>query len=83
MYRRIVPVFLFLAPVYLFAQNRLTPELLWQLGRVTGSWYFKDGKYVLYSVTTPDIVENQTSKKTYMVPVDGGTAVETLRPIAF
>ena len=77
MYRRIVPVFFFLAPVFLFAQNRLTPELLWQLGRVTGLGISKDGKYVLYSVTTPDITENRMSKKTYMVPVAGGDAVET------
>ncbi len=77
MYRRIVPVFLLLAPVVLFAQNRLTPELLWQLGRVTGLGISKDGKYVLYSVTTPDITENQMSKKTYMVPIGGGEAVET------
>jgi hypothetical protein len=79
MYRRIVPVFFFLAPVFLFAQNRLTPELLWQLGRVTGLGISKDGKYVLYSVTTPDITENRMSKKTYMVPIAGGDAVETFK----
>jgi len=77
MYRRIVPVFLLFTPLFLSAQNRLTPELLWQLGRVAGLGISKDGKYVLYSVTTPDIGENQMSKKTYMVPVGGGDVVET------
>ena len=29
------------------AQNLLTPELLWKLGRVSGKGISKDGKYVI------------------------------------
>ena len=29
-----------------FAQNRMTPELLWKLGRVSGLGISRDGKYV-------------------------------------
>src|SRR5688572_11806227 len=79
MYRRIVPALLFITPLFVFAQNTMTPELLWQLGRVSGLGISKDGKYILYSVTTPDATENKSSKKTYMIPVGGGDAVETTK----
>lgn len=79
MYRRIVPALLLLIPVFLFAQNKMTPELLWQLGRVTGLGISKDGKYLLYSVSTPDAAENKSARKTYMIPVGGGNAVETTK----
>ncbi|HZI53054.1 MAG TPA: S9 family peptidase [Chitinophagaceae bacterium] len=79
MYRRIVPALLFITPLFVFAQNKMTPELLWQLGRVSGLGISKDGKYILYSVTTPDATENKSSKKTYMIPVGGGDAVETTK----
>lgn len=60
----------------LFAQNTMTPELLWSLGRVTGLGVTADGKHVIYSVSTPDVEENKSSRKTYQVPVAGGAAVE-------
>ncbi|MEP7254759.1 MAG: S9 family peptidase, partial [Ferruginibacter sp.] len=65
-----------------FAQNNLpagkagmTPELLWKLGRVSGLGISKDGKYVLYSVSTPNAAENKSSRKTYAVPVNGGEPI--------
>jgi dipeptidyl aminopeptidase/acylaminoacyl peptidase len=58
-----------------FAQNKMTPELLWQLGRVGGLGISKDGKYVLYNVSSYNATENTGSTKTYMVPVAGGDAV--------
>ena len=59
----------------LFAQNKMTPELLWKLGRVSGLGISKDGKYVLYSVSTPNAAENKSSRKTYVVPLNGGEPV--------
>ncbi len=56
------------------AQNKMTPELLWKLGRVSGLGISKDGKYVLYSVSTPNADENKSSRKTYIIPVGGGDA---------
>src|SRR5882757_6262806 len=56
------------------AQNKMTPELLWKLGRVSGLGISKDGRYILYSVSTPNADENKSSKKTYMIPVAGGDA---------
>jgi dipeptidyl aminopeptidase/acylaminoacyl peptidase len=57
------------------AQNKMTPELLWKLGRVSGLGISKDGKFILYSVGTPNAAENKTSRKTYAIPVTGGNPI--------
>ena len=58
-----------------FGQNRMTPELLWQLGRLSALGISKDGKYVLYSVSTPNAAENKSTKKSYVLPINGGEAI--------
>lgn len=58
------------------AQNTMSPELLWKLGRVTALGISKDGKNVVYSVSTPSIEENKSDKKFYTIPVIGGKATE-------
>jgi len=58
------------------AQNTMTPELLWKLGRVSSLGISKDGKNVVYKVTTPSVEENKSSSKYYTVSVNGGAAVE-------
>lgn len=70
--------FLLISPV--FAQNQLTPELLWQLGRVSPLGLSKDGNYVIYSVGIPNVAENKTSRKTYMLPVEGGSPIVLNNP---
>jgi dipeptidyl aminopeptidase/acylaminoacyl peptidase len=57
----------------LLAQNRMTPELLWSLGRVTGSGITKDSKTVVYTVTTPVLAENKSISKTYSLSIQGGS----------
>ncbi len=79
MYKKIVPALLLFVPLFLFSQDKMTPELLWKLGRVSGSGISKDGKYVLYSVSTPNAEENKSTKKTYMIPVAGGEPIETTK----
>src|SRR6185295_11420741 len=69
-----------LLSLFCFAQNKMTPELLWKLGRVTGLGISKDGKYVLYSVSTPDQEANKSDKKSYIVPLSGGKPVEINNP---
>ncbi len=54
------------------AQNLMTPEQLWQLGRVSARGISKDGKYVVYDVRKPDISTNKLNTQTYMVPLTGG-----------
>ena len=80
MCKRIVPAFLLLAPLFVFSQNKMTPELLWKLGRVTGTGISKDGKYIVYSVNTPDWEANKGNRKTYIIPVNGGTPSEISKP---
>ncbi|MFN8251299.1 MAG: alpha/beta fold hydrolase [Ferruginibacter sp.] len=57
------------------SQNTMTPELLWKLGRVSGLGISKDGRYVLYSVSTPNAMENKSSRKIYAIPLGGGDPV--------
>ncbi|MBL7858379.1 MAG: S9 family peptidase [Cyclobacteriaceae bacterium] len=59
-----------------YAQNRMTPELLWQLGRVSGVGVSVDGKHVIYRVSTPNVKEDRSSTKLYSIPITGGTPQE-------
>jgi len=59
-----------------FSQNNMTPELLWKLGRVNALGLSKDGKYIVYSVGTPDAAANKTNRKSYIISVGGGAAVQ-------
>lgn len=58
------------------AQNVMTPELLWKLGRVAPLGLSIDGKNIVYKVTTPSIEENKSSSKLYTIPVNGGNPTE-------
>lgn len=65
--------------VYSFAassQNLMTPEKLWQLGRVSALGLTKDKQFLLYSVAIPSIAENKSKRKTYKIAVTGGDAME-------
>jgi len=39
----------------------------------------KDNRYILYAVSTPDAATNKSTRKTYMLPINGGTAIETTK----
>ncbi len=58
------------------AQEVMTPELLWKLGRVTPIGISKDGKNIVYKVATPSVEENKSNSKFFTIPINGGTAVE-------
>ncbi|MBC5862199.1 S9 family peptidase [Flavobacterium turcicum] len=58
------------------AQNVMTPELLWKLGRVTPLGLSKDGKNIVYQVSTPDVAANKSVSKRFAISVGGGVAVE-------
>lgn len=58
----------------ILAQQNLTPETLWQLGRVTPLGISKDGKLLIYKVGTPSVEENKINSKYYTIPVQGGNA---------
>lgn len=58
------------------AQNRMTPELLWQLGRVSPLGITKDGTAVLIKVTTPDVNENKFNAAYFTVAIADGKTTE-------
>ena len=58
------------------AQNTMTPELLWKLGRVSALGISKDGKNIVYKVATPSVEENKSNSKYYTIAINGGKAVE-------
>ncbi len=58
------------------AQQLLSPEGLWKLGRVSVIGMSKEGKSVVYKVAIPDMVANKLNSKFYTIPVTGGVATE-------
>ncbi len=58
------------------AQNVMSPELLWKLGRLSSLGISKDDKNIIYKVSTPSVEENKSSSKYYSIPVNGGNATE-------
>jgi dipeptidyl aminopeptidase/acylaminoacyl peptidase len=68
---------LFLATIIcadVYPQNVMTPELLWQLGRVTPLGITEDGGQVVYQVSVPDVQSNSSNTKFFRVPITGGTS---------
>ena len=58
------------------AQNsqKMTPEMLWKLGRFGSGLLTPDGKYILYTVTTYNLGNNKGEPNLFMMPVTGGSA---------
>ncbi|MGH2564902.1 MAG: TolB family protein, partial [Ginsengibacter sp.] len=63
-----------------FSQRKMTPELLWRLGRVSGTGITKDGKSVVYSVSIPNWETNKSTPYNYVMSIDGGTPIEINNP---
>jgi dipeptidyl aminopeptidase/acylaminoacyl peptidase len=63
-------------PAFAQAQQPLTPEKLWSLGRVSARGLTKDGSAVVYTVATPDVAAVKMARKTYVLPLTWGTPVE-------
>ncbi|MEN9908846.1 MAG: hypothetical protein RLZZ540_1995 [Bacteroidota bacterium] len=57
-------------------QNKMTANLLWQLGRITALGLSNDKKNIVYKVNTPSIEENKQNTKFYFIPIDGGNPTE-------
>ena len=74
--KKILIIPLLMMSLNAMAQNIMTPELLWKLGRVTPLGISQDGKNVVYKVTTPSVQENKSHSKFYILPVNGGNPTE-------
>lgn len=55
------------------AQQKMSPELLWQLGRVSGETVTADGT-VLYGVSRYNLADNKSERNLYAIPANGGAA---------
>jgi len=54
------------------AQQKLTPEMLWRMGRLAGASLTPDSKNILYTVSTYNIGLNKSEPNIFSVSVDGG-----------
>ena len=54
------------------AQQKLTPELLWTIGRVGLEDVSPDGKYALYGVQRYDVPTNKGSRVLYLLEIKTG-----------
>ena len=52
----------------------MSPELLWQLGRLSGGSLDPTGKQLLYSVRRYELASNKGDTDLYLVPLSGGDA---------
>ena len=71
---------LLLSPVFLFAQGKLNPDILWKFGRVSDPQLSPDGKIVIFGVRTADVQANKTRNVLYMVPLSGGNPIAIADP---
>lgn len=55
-------------------QQPLTPEKLWELGRVSAEGLTSDGKHFIYGVTRFDLKANAGERNLFMIPAEGGEA---------
>ncbi len=59
-----------------YAQQTMTPELLWQVKRVSPIGLSEDSKELYYRVTIPNVEKNNSETKYYKMSVSGGNATE-------
>lgn len=62
-----------LIPGFLAAQQKMTPGMLWKLGRVSAETITPDGR-VIFGVTRYSISKNKGARRLFSVPVTGGAA---------
>jgi len=61
--------------ISLFAQQNLSADLLWKLGRLSDPKISPDGKTVIYGVRTSDVVANKSANIIYKLDIKGGTPI--------
>ena len=59
-------------------ETRMTPELLWQLGRLGNSTVSADGQQVAYTVRRYDLAENAGTSSIYVRDLESGSQRELL-----
>lgn len=73
-------LFILLLLPFVVAAQVMTPEKLWELGRVSAKGISEDGKYLVYSVTIPDVDGNTYNSETYAVDIKSGEIADIADP---
>ncbi|MBG7629658.1 MAG: S9 family peptidase [Bacteroidetes bacterium] len=76
MYKQLFKFLILFISVAVSAQNVMTPEVLVQLGKVSGNGITKDGNNVIFSVSKYSLALNKKESKTFIVPIEGGAVKE-------
>ncbi len=71
--KRLILLFLLLSSFSIFAQDHMTPELLWSLRRVNPECISKDGKHVYYSSKKMDWKTEKSTTDHYITDLSGTT----------
>lgn len=79
--KRLAIIFALLLPILSVSQV-MSPELLWKLGRVSAKGISEDGKYFVYSVSTPNMKENTFESKLEVIDLETGDPVEIKEPLS-
>lgn len=74
--KKITLLLAFLCAGFLYAQKTMTPELLWQVKKVSPIGISDDGNTLFYKVSIPNMAENSFDSKYYKMPVIGGNFTE-------
>ena len=68
--------------IALSAQDRLTPEKLWQLERVSEEQVSPDGNHIIYGVTRYDLKQNEGHRDLFLKPVSGGESINLTKNLS-
>lgn len=73
MKKQLLTFFCLLIALQIFTQNdRLSPEILWDLGRVSLYDISPNGKTILYGITKYDVPEDKGNRDLFTISVKGG-----------
>jgi dipeptidyl aminopeptidase/acylaminoacyl peptidase len=75
--KKLLLLILLVLPMLVKAQNIMTPELLWSLGRVSAVTTSPDGKKLIYRVATTDIASEKSTTEYYVMQLDNGSVTKT------
>jgi dipeptidyl aminopeptidase/acylaminoacyl peptidase len=75
--KKISILLLLMLPFSLMAQNVMTPELLWSLGRVAAIGTSPDGKTLLYKIAKTDIASEKSNSDYFLLNLDNNQETKT------
>ena len=71
--KRLILLTLVVGAYFAQAQEVMTPETLWKLGRVSALNFDENSGTIFYKVTHPDVNGNGYNSQKFMISIDGGT----------